>query len=252
MRAHRLPIRRQILLGFGILLVLWIALIALALFRAGQLRDSTEIMHAHPMHVRDAAQQVATSVLTIRWMHRDLLRETDSETRASLLRDIEEEQRRIEQAMSVLVQLYLGPKADLERVRRLIREWSTERTLTLELVSRGQADEARARMLPHGSAGIKERSLTEALAVVDDFARRKASTLLDDARDTNREMTWQLLLFSGAAVFLSFFVMFLVLRNFRRPLEGFLRATQTFSDARPVHAPVPPNEFGELDRKSVV
>jgi len=88
----------------------------------------------------------------------------------------------------------------------------------------------------------------ETITAVDDFAKRKATSLLQDARATNRSMTRQMLSTTGGVLALSIIIVLLILRNFRRPLEGLLLATKTFSESRPVHAPVPPNEFGELAR----
>jgi len=246
MNGRQFPIRRQILLGFSLLLLLWGALGALALVRARQIRDSAERLHAHPLQVREAARQLQVAVLSIRQKHRDLLLETNHESRAELQKTIETDERDMEQALSVLTRRYLGPSSDIERVRRLIGEWSTARVHTLDLVSAGQTSEAISRMLPHGAAGRKGEELLEAIGIVDAFAKRKAGALLEAARETNRALMFQMLVFAVIVVSLSVLVIFLIIRNFHRSLDGVLRATKTFSDDDPSHAPVPPNEFGEL------
>ncbi len=246
MTARQFPIRRQILLGFGLLLLLWGALGALALVRARQIRDAAERLHAHPLQVREAAHQLQVAVLSIRREHGDLVQETDPESRATLQAAIENNERNIEQALSVLTRRYLGPPSDVERIRRLVREWSSARLHTLDLASAGQAPDAIKKMLPQGAAGKKGEQLLKAIETVDDFAEKKATALLVDARGTNRALMFQMLVFAGIVVFLSVLIIFLIIRNLRRSLDGVLRATKTFSGDDPVHAPVPPNEFGEL------
>lgn len=246
MTARQFPIRHQILLGFGLLLLLWGALGALALVRARQIRDSAELLHAHPLQVREAAHQLETAVRSIRQKHRDLLLETDSASRTALSSAIEKGERDLEEALSILTRRYLGPAKDVERIRRLLREWNAARFHTLDLVSSGQTPEAISKMLPQGAVGQKGEQLLEAIGAVDAFAKRKAAALLEDARDTNRELMIQMLVFAGVVVVFSVLVIFLVLRSFRRSLDGLLFATKTFSDDDPGHAPIPPNEFGEL------
>ncbi len=243
----RFLLRWQILAGFGVLLAIILLLGAVARYQTERLWDATRTMHDHPMQVRDSAHHMVRAVLNIRQATRDLVLNPDPESEKLAQEAIEREEPALEQALATFQARYLGPPADLERVRRHLRDWSSARGRVLDLLHQGRTEDAVQLLKPHtGEAFVAAERLLLAIGVIETFAASKGATLRKNAEDTYNQLHFQMVLILSLVLILALITILVVLRNFRRSLDGLLTATHAFSETTPVHAPVPPNEFGEL------
>ncbi|PKN45079.1 MAG: hypothetical protein CVU59_10060 [Deltaproteobacteria bacterium HGW-Deltaproteobacteria-17] len=247
MPKMRILLRWQIFAGFGVMLAIILLLGAVARYQTGRLWTATRIMHDHPLQVRDAVHQMHRAVLVIRQSSRDLALNPGPDAEKLARHSIEKEMDVLEKCLAVFEQRYLGPRADLEGLRGHLREWNTLREQFLTMIHAGKVDDAALWLKPGtGILALKADRLIESLDRIETFAIGKGAALRRDASATYSRLNQQMLIILVTVLILSLFTILTVLRNFRRSLGGLLDATHAFSDTTPVHAPVAPNEFGEL------
>jgi len=243
----RFLLRWQILAAFCVMLGFILLLGAVTRYQTDRLWTATRIMHDHPLKVSDAVHKMHRAVLEIRQATRDRLLNPDPESNKEAMEVIEHEERVISDALAVFDELYLGPRADLERLRGQLRDWNTHRENLQRMLQEGRGKEAALLLKPgSGAAAVAADRLLEALKVITAFATQKGATLRRDASETNTHLTQQLLVILLTVLILGISMTLVVLRNFRRSLDGLLTATHAFSETTPVHAPVAPNELGDL------
>ena len=247
MPKMRFLLRWQILAGFGVMLIIILLLGALARYQVGRVWESTRTLHDHPMQVRNAANKMHLAVMNMRQATRDLVLLAEPDSQKLALEIIEINEPVLEQGLATLQSRYLGPPADIERVRRLLREWSTSRARVISLVREGRAPETLVMLKPKtGETVVASDQLLLTLGRIEAFAANKGAALRQEADATYTRLNLQMLLLLSSVIILALLTVLVVLRNFRRSLGGLLEATHAFSETTPVHAPVPPNEIGEL------
>jgi signal transduction histidine kinase/response regulator RpfG family c-di-GMP phosphodiesterase len=248
MRIRDNKIGNQLRMGFGLILLLVAVLVAVAWLQTDRIQDEVSTMYRHPLMVRRALGELTEKILLMHRGMKDLVVAEDATQMAMMIHEIEIERTRALEQFDVLNDRYLGPRSDIEATFVAFTEWDAIRAKTIEILKAGNTDLAFLRTLRDGEGGRKVVELLTFIGRIDDFARKKADSLYENALRVNQQLKAQLLGVSTAIFVLISIIGYFLLGSIKRPLEILTAATSQFKEgnieARSDYTYK--NEFGKL------
>lgn len=248
MKVLDLKIGTQLKLGFAALLLFVIILGAMSYFQSDQLHLQTETMYNHPLKVRRAIGELRADILAIRVNMKDIILVTDKKEIAFDLNQMELSKTNAFEQIDILYSQYLGPRADVDSVKQEFIVWNSVREETIRLLHAGKKQEAAGRTAIFGVGGKQAEKVLTALHKIDVFAMNKGGELYATSKELNDSLNNQLFLLVGIIVLLSLAIIYILLRNIRKPLAVMTDAMQRFH-AGDMNARISwesKNEFGVL------
>jgi len=238
----------QLLIGFGVVILLMMALSFVAWQQTDKLAKQTEDIYNHPLQVRRALSRFETMITA---MHRDMrglmLSESESEIEA-LLVQIEINKNEAFRQLDILEERFLGPISDIKIIREEFVKWNAIREETIHLLRQGKVHEAAMRTKSHGAGGTQVKKLFEVTTIVDDFSRNKADQFHSQAVQMNKDLNRQLFLISLAALIIAVLIAIFLSRLINHPLREILSALSAYrtgnKSARSGYTSQ--NQFGKL------
>jgi signal transduction histidine kinase/CheY-like chemotaxis protein/CHASE3 domain sensor protein len=248
MNLKNIRIGTQLKLGFAALLLFVIILGAVSYLQTRMMHQQTELIYNHPFQVQRAIGALRSDILAIHRDKKDLLLDADAKEIAEDLKRIEISRTSAFEQIDILYRLYLGPKSDVDSVKRGLITWDSMREETLRLLRAGKTREAAERTSLHGVAGRHVETLLTEIDKIDLFSRAKADSLYAISGNLAFSLLWQLIILVSVILLLSLLIYYVVLRNIRKPLDILTGAAQNFRrgnmEARSSYALQ--NEFGLL------
>jgi len=223
-----LRIRIQLLLGFSAILMLVVILGFISYFQSNEIHKQTVAMYEHPLRTRQALEEIDKRVLMMRMNIRDFLLVEKPSERLEFLNEMAINQTAVMNGVEALRKCYLGPPSDIDRFTEEFTRWVSIRSETVRLVSAGHLEEARIRHRTGGVAPRQALQVLGALKKISDFASGKGDELYANSLELRASLTKQLVGLIGLMLVLSIILIYILLRNFRIPLEELTRATQLF------------------------
>ena len=214
-----LSIARRLSLGFGLLLVLVLALTVLGVQRLGHLgQDADRLVHEDWVKAEATAAINATTRANAR-RTMELFFVADAAQRATVLQHIERNKQRINEALATLERLVHRPDA-----RALLDELKTARARYVEsfgrvqqLIDAGDREAATRQLLDDTLPAIDRlQGHVEALAALQTRVAETGGTQMADAVSSGRLI---LLVTGAAALLLGMLAAVLLARSITRPLQ---------------------------------
>ena len=248
MNIKNLRVSLQLKLGFAVILLFVIVLGVVSYIHSYEIQKQTETMYEHPLQVRRAIGHLKADIFAIHRDMKDLFLAGDEREMALDLDQIEKWKDNAFDQIDILYSQYLGPRIDIDLLKQTFVIWNSMREETIRLLRAGKTEEAANRTKNYGVAGKQVDGLLAALQKIDEFAEDKGDALYASSRELNASLTRQLILLLALILSLSLIVIYIVLRNIRKPLAELVVAAKRFHkgdmDARSSYALH--NEFGIL------
>jgi signal transduction histidine kinase/response regulator RpfG family c-di-GMP phosphodiesterase/HAMP domain-containing protein len=250
MKLNNLNIGTQLRAGFAVMLFFVIIMGAVSYYKGGQIHRQMDEMYDHPLIVRRAINMLTTNLLVIQRNIKDLIFNTDENEIEDAINQIEIMKVSALEQMGILRSKYLGPVADIESLELAFITWHSIHDETIRLLREGKIQEAAERTKNSGIGGKQALVVMSALKRIDDFAKNKTDSFYIASIEMNDSLNRQLILLVVAIIILSVVLIFILLRNIRKPLDEITMATRRFHDgdlnARSSYASQ--NEFGVLSK----
>ena len=248
MNIKNLNIGTQLKISFAAMLVLVVALGITSYFQSERINSQTSTMYDHPFKVQNAIGDLRADILSI---HRDMkdlfISYGQEDMEVSINRMSGWEADAFEQ-VQILYSQYLGPRQDIDSVKKAMVAYSFMRAETIRILHSGNIEQAANRTKRHGIAGNQVESILNAIDRVDRFATKKAEKLLSNSQDLKDALQNQLITIVAIILLITFLINYLLLRNIRSPLGELTSATLHFHNgdlaARSLFQSK--NEFGKL------
>jgi len=219
MALKDLKIGAQLQLGFGLVLLLLVAMGSMAVWQADRLWQQTDHLHGTSLQVQRAAAALQTAVQIVRAEFRGyLLAENDAERNAAL-QSSETAIADIGRQFAILDERYMGPREDIDRARGTFARWRALHLENRELARAGRKAEAMARLKPEGDLGALRLQLLERIETIGAFSRQRADRAFAEAKANKDSLLHFTLAAAAAAVTLSLAVFAAMMRNIRKPLH---------------------------------
>jgi len=238
----------QLLIGFGALIIMMMALSYVAWQQTDKLALQTEKLYNHPLQVR---WMIGVLEAKISSMHRDmrglLLADSKQEVEELLtLLDINKAE--VFKQLDILELRYLGPAEDVKIVREEFVKWNTIREETIRLLLQGNVKEAANRTKAGGVGGAQATRLFEKIITIDVFAKNKGDQFYSESVQLNKDLNTQLLILSLSALLLSLLFATYLSRLINNPLKEISRAIDDYRTGNKAarSAYTSKNQFGKL------
>ncbi len=243
-----LKIGTQLIFGFAALLLFVVILGIISYIQTDRIHQQTDTMYNHPLKVRRAIGHLQADIYAIHRDMKDLFISEGEKEMAFDLTQMENFKANAFDQIDLIYNSYLGPRADIDSVKKAFITWNSMREETIRLLRAGKVEEAVNRTKSNGTGGAQAEGVIRALEKIDDFARNKGDELYANSIELNKSLKSQLLFLVAMILTLSLLVIYFLMRNIRKPLAILTNTTRRFHegnmDARSSYASQ--NEFGIL------
>ncbi|PKO99776.1 MAG: hybrid sensor histidine kinase/response regulator [Bacteroidetes bacterium HGW-Bacteroidetes-8] len=250
MKIDDIKIGTQLKIGFAIILLFGTILAVTAWKHTDRIASEVSRIYNHPLQVRRALGGIKADVLSIHRAMKDLvISESDQESEAILV-EIEKFNADLFKEMEVLRNQYLGPKEDVESLNTSLVEWQSIREETIRLYRMKSIKAAAERTKRTGAGGEMVNQIVTNIEIIDKFAFNKGEELYLNANELNRSLNRQLVIVVLFIFISTIFVIYLLMRNIKRPLTELSSSTKRFikGEIGSRSSYNSKNEFGELSR----
>lgn len=238
----------QMRIGLGSIVFLVVLLGIIANYQANSIWEETKGLYEHPLMVRRAVGNIKKNILSIHIEMKDFVLSKNAEERASILKNIEDYEKNLNQEFDILYDRFLGPRTDIDIANKSLNEWRETRQGTFHLIREGKREEAIERLQKNGIERIQMENLKNDIHTISEFAIRRGDKFYQDANQ-HRELLMYLLLFLIAFILIfTFIISFFLIKKINDPLEELKRAAELFQqgDLNSRSQYKSKNEFGLL------
>lgn len=243
-----LKIGTQLKFGFGIILLLIFLQSALLWWQTNALVKETKAMYEYSNRVKQAIGALKYDVLEMRFEYRNFLLAADESKRSMIEKTSQQIEDHIKRQLVILDDRYLGPKTDIDNIRVAYWKWVELRNSNFLIKDRKDFNKTLQRLEADGDVGVARQNLLDKIQYVDDVASKEGFKLMNAVTNIHKNHTFRLISIILLTILLTIFIVVLILRNIRNPLQDLLLATNQFNkgqwNARCQY--YSKNEFGDL------
>lgn len=186
---HRLKVGLQLAIGFGALIMLFVAFGVFSLFKANELSGLTERLYKHPYAVGTTLRDMETEIVAMHRSMKDVaLSQTPEQIDIAVAR-VAAEEKRVLKNFEIIYDRFLGDKAMIDAAKKEFTEWAPIRNEAIEATRAGNREGAGA--ITKGKGAEKTKKIDNALTVLLDFANDKAEAfhkMSGEVRQTSQRM----------------------------------------------------------------
>ena len=165
---------------------------------ADKLWESAVALHDHPFTTQGALASTQRDILKMRLIMEQVVLENGKTELQTETAAMDAYAANAMKQVNILYKSYLGPKRDIDNMKKAIVDYQSIRHETLRLVTAGSLDEAEKRVRFDGICGVQAQKIMNIITKMDVFANNKADELyLNAQRQKNQTMLFLLLFYSG-------------------------------------------------------
>jgi methyl-accepting chemotaxis protein len=213
--------------GFGVVVLLTLALGLIAENSAGRLAETTAKLYRHPFTVSVNLAHVRAEIFA---MHRSMKDVALSKTPADLDKaaaDVDMREKRINEHFNIVSERFLGDKTDVAAARKAFADWKPIRDEVIRLMRDGKPAEAAAITKERGAAQVEDARVR--LNKLIDFSKNKAEAFMVNAEKINAEV--ETLIIGGmiGAAGLGVLIAFFITRGISGPVNAMTGVMQALT-----------------------
>ncbi len=217
----------RLTVGFGLLLLMTLAMGWEALDSAKTLSMQTNRLYDHPFTVTRATLEGRVDVVMMTRQVRDVILAPDNAAIERAVRDIDERERQAVEHFTLGQKQYLGDKADYDRLLKALADWKPIRDKVIALALAGKREEARVMANTVGAEQIKK--IDEYTEIALTFARNKAEAFMKGALSTQSSIQSLMIGLMIGALVIGVAAAWFTARSITVPLAGLKQAMATLA-----------------------
>jgi len=229
-------IRTRLVTGFGLILLITVAIGAFAVVRLHQLSELTEKLYDHPFTVSTETLQAQGAFTRMERFLGDLVYAGQPDQQEEVARRIAGLDADISRRLAVVRERYLGPPNDVVRIDRALAEWRGYRDLILDLSRARRFDQIETSL--NGPGRDYAESVVREMDAVIFFALNRARAFEDQSRRERHEVITQLSVLLAVLGLLGVLLARYITRGIVHPLDMLGRAMLRLADGK-LDTPIP-------------
>jgi signal transduction histidine kinase/CheY-like chemotaxis protein/HAMP domain-containing protein len=248
MNLKNIKISTQLKSGFTVLLLFVIFLGVYFYYENTNAIKQVKLLYEHPITVRKAIGDFQADILSL---HRDLKDLSFTKKDNELMVELNWIKWWRSEALihlNIIGTQYLGPKSDVDSLRKAYNDLSTITEETIRMIYYGMNKEVYNKTKTFGIIGSKVDFVMEKLNIISKFNIAKIEEIVLNNIELNKELNRKLIQFIVIIFLLSITLNYLIIRNIRIPLKEITTASQRFQngDMSSRSSYFLKNEFGVL------
>ena len=142
MKFENLKIKTRLLLGFGALVLMVLALGGLSVWHSGMIWSNTDFLYNHPFKTNMAVREMETKVMAIqRSMKNVVIAETQDELNEAV-HHINLDESEVYRLFDTIYRVYLGRQSSVDTALSTFKDWKPIRDETIRLHQMGATQDA--------------------------------------------------------------------------------------------------------------
>jgi methyl-accepting chemotaxis protein len=218
---ENIKIRNRILLGYGVILVVFVVIGIFILNKVNALSTLASELYDHPLTVSNGIREIEADVIRIHRDMKDIALSEDAKSVPRLVEAVGAREKKVQRAFALIGERFLGDKSKIDALRVKFTGWRSIRQEVIRLAGENRWKEAAAITQGRGAAYVAD--LEFHFQAVIDFANRKAAEFLAKAKGERRKsVIWvALLLFlsMAAAILVTLYVTLSITRPLNTAME---------------------------------
>lgn len=247
-RISDLKINTQLNISLGMIVFLVALLGTVAMTQSNDVYQQTQSLYNHPLTVTRALGDLKVDILSIQREMRDMLLSDSQQQISNTIQEIGPYQDDISKQLVILYDRYLGPRNDIDNVKKAYEAWTLFRADTIQLVREGRTAEAISRTEATDVGSQEAQQLQGAVQKMDEFAQEKAADFSQSADQLNTAVRTQMGIIIILIILLTAGVMYYLANAIDKPVKQLTSAADEFGqgklDSRILYSSK--NEFGNL------
>lgn len=209
-------IRTRLFIGFGVLLLFLGIIAGFAIVQMNSLADLTNELYDHPFTVSNAVRDVDIHIVKIQRSMKDLIMAQNDDQLNAAAKDVDENEKKVHQSLDTILTQFLGGDKQIVDFRKEFDKWKPIQEREIALLKQGKRDEAVA--ITKGEAARFVAGLEEDTAKLTDFAGKKASEFLTDAKNSARTAYLVMGLIAFLGILFAVIIALYITNSITRPL----------------------------------
>ncbi|MCX6206969.1 MAG: response regulator [Bacteroidetes bacterium] len=248
MKKQTLSISAQIKIGFSSILILVLGLLFFLLSQNITLTEQTKTIYGHPLQVRASIAEIQQSTYREMAILRDATHLYQPEEYQSIVHSINAISDDAEKSFENIKSNYLGNPADVTSAQDTYEQWSNLSIQMFDLITNGKSKDAILKMSQKGEEGKSRELVFEKLAIIDDFAKRKADSIYEETLVLADKMIRDSILLAICMLTIAILITYYLIKQILTPIRIMANTTERFKNgdlsARNSYKQM--NEFGHL------
>jgi len=232
-------INTRLVTGFGLVILMTLAIGVFAIVRIQQLSGLTEQLYDHPFIVSTESLQMRVAFSKAERTLADLIYAVRPEQQEDIARKVAGLDADIQRRLALVRERYLGPAADVVRIDRALAEWRGYRDLILDLSRARRYDQIETSL--NGPGRDYAQAVEREIDVVIFFALNRARMFEDQSRRERADVIIQLSVLLSVLVLLGVLLALITTRSIVRPLDSLRRAMLDLAEGK-LETPIPSGE----------
>jgi signal transduction histidine kinase/DNA-binding response OmpR family regulator len=228
MKPLSISIRLQLLFGFTILLLLVALLGSIAFIQSKRIHQQTKTLYEHPLQVRRALGRLNVDIVTLQRDVRNLILYTNHGIISENLIQILDGKEDADEQASIISDLYLGPRSDVDSLKYSLMQWNILRDETIRFIANRAPGDLEKPLAALEVSNRQANILLSWLEKIDAFSKNKTEELYTKSEELVTVLNRRLVIFAIVSLLISAIIFNILIQSIRKPMEELYRATQAF------------------------
>lgn len=228
MRIKDLKISVQVFIGFAVIFFFVIMLGLVSVHQTNQIHEQIETMYNHPLKVRRTIGTLHSDILVLQRNRKDILLSLKKDEIQRNINENEVLKQKVYKSLEFLHSAYLGPKADIESIRKVFIRWNNIHDEIIREIQSGELKSEIEKYNKHDHGDSEAEELIVLIDKIDEFAEKKGDALYLNSKNYKNALNIQLLIVVGIILIFTIIVFSIIVLNIRKPLKELTKSTDEF------------------------
>jgi methyl-accepting chemotaxis protein len=216
-----------LLFGFGVLLLLLIAVSLFVMLKMNHLAGFTTSLYRHPLTVSNAIRDANIDIIKMHRSMKDVAMASNEEQLNAAVAEVDRLEARVFESLKIVKERYLGDIKQVDELRLRFAGWKQIRDEVIQLTQ--QKEISRAADITKGKGARYIEKLEAQINNFSDFASGKAAEFLANAQNSEKMTNMIVTIAIILSILISVFIAYLITLSITKPVKLALNMTEKLS-----------------------
>ncbi len=230
MKIGNLRIGSRLYLGFGLVMLLTVAMGVTAILGMLKLANLTSKMYHYPLTVSNAVRDVKTNINAMHRSMKDVALAGDTEEVKKTARIVDDYEKAVFKSFDTVFERFLGNQRDVKNAHQAFSDWKIIRDEVIQLSLRGEKD--RAAGITKGKAARHVDFMHNKIQVMTELASNQADAFFSDAKSTRTRVIRNMVIILAIILIAGLVIAFFITRSITLPVYEIIDIVKNIANGR--------------------